>query len=171
MCLIEAAIRRSLKEAATDQDMSDEESVEDEDEWVTVGKVKLKASDKENLLNVKGLLNDRHIMCAQYLIKSKFSNVCGLRSILLQQKKVAPLEPNSLQIIHLPRHWIAASTMNLINEDIIVYDSLSTKISDNTAQILAQLVHNWCTPAILTLQLKFQMLQSNRVTMNVACSQ
>jgi len=31
--------------------------------------------------------------------------------------------------------------MNLVDEDIFVYDSLSTKVSDNDAQILAQLVH------------------------------
>ena len=108
---------------------------------VTVGKVRLKVSDKENLLNIKGLLNDRHIMCAQYLIKRKFPNVCGLRSTLLQQKKVTPLVPNLLQIIHLPGHWISASTINLTNEDIVVYDSLSTKISGNTAKILAPLEH------------------------------
>ena len=41
------------------------------------------------------------IKCAQYLVKNKFSNVCGLCSTLQQQKQVAPLEPNSLQIIHI----------------------------------------------------------------------
>ena len=54
---------------------------------------------------------------------------------------MTPLEPDSLQIIYLPGHWIAASTMNLVNEDIIVYDSSSTKISDKAAHILAQLVY------------------------------
>jgi len=45
-----------------------------------------------------------NILYAQYLIRSKFPGIGGLRSTLLQQKKVAPLEPNSLQIIHLPGH-------------------------------------------------------------------
>ena len=126
--------------------VSNEEPFEDENNednviWMDFGRVKLRMSDKEILLNAEGLLNDKHIKCAQYLVKSKFPNVCGLRSTLQQQKQVAPLEPNSLQIIHLPGHWIAASTMNLSKEDIIVYDSLSTKVSENTAQILAQLVH------------------------------
>ena len=69
------------------------------------------------MLNVEGLLNDKHWhqVCS---IFSQEPNVCGLHSTLQQQKQVAPLEPNSLQVIHLPGHWIAASTMNLSKENI-----------------------------------------------------
>jgi len=95
--------------------VSDEEPFEDdcndddEELWVMFKIVKFRMSDKEILINANGLLNDKHIKCTQSLIKSKFPNIGGLRSTLLQQKKVTPLEPNSLQIIHLPGHWIAAS--------------------------------------------------------------
>ena len=118
--------------------MSDKEPFEDENNednviWMDFGRVKLRMSDKEIMLNVEGLFHDKHINCAQYLVKSKFPNVCGLHSTFQQQKQIAPLELNLMQIIHLPGYWTAASMMNLSKEDIIVHDSLSTKVSVNTA--------------------------------------
>jgi len=81
--------------------VSDEEPFEDDcnddnDElWVTLKTVKLRMSNKEILTNANGLLNDKHIKCAQSLIKSKLPNIGGLQSTLLQQKKVTPLERKS----------------------------------------------------------------------------
>ena len=92
------------------------------------GRVKLRMSD--------------NVRCRRTIMNNNTTkNVCGLCSTLQQQNQVAPLEPNSLQIIHLSGHWIAASVMNLSKEDIIMYDPLSTKDSENIVQILAQLVH------------------------------
>ena len=43
-------------------------------------------SEEEILLNAEGLLNNKYIKRAQYLVKRKFPNVCGLHSTLQQQK-------------------------------------------------------------------------------------
>jgi len=87
-------------------------------------------SDKEILSNANELLNDKHI-----------STVCSIALVgtLLQHRKATPLEPNLLQIIHFPGHWIAASTMNLATWRHNW--ALSTKISDDSTPILTQLVH------------------------------
>ena len=96
------------------------------DTWKTVGNITLKQSDREILLNANGMLSDKHINIGQQMIKQHFPNIGGLNSTLIQQKRIIPLPSNALQVVYLPGHWIAVSTMNVRKEDIVVYDSLSS---------------------------------------------
>lgn len=110
------------------------------------GNVTLSTSDKAVLLNEQGLLHDKHIACGQFLLKQQFPHIGGLRPTVLQQKKLDPLPPKSLQILHVtlpspqPGHWIAASTVSCENDDIVLYDSLFSAITDETKINLAQLI-------------------------------
>ena len=70
--------KKSLEVAITDHKdklvyVSDEEPCEDEcsdeDAWVTFGRVTLRMSDREILLNANGLLNDKHIFNQEQISK------------------------------------------------------------------------------------------------------
>ena len=105
--------------------------------WTNIENIRLKKSDKEIILNADGHLNDKHIMCAQLLIKKQFPNINGLKSTLQQQKEIVPLQKQSLQIIHLPGHWVTVSTLNSESEDIVLYDSSSLNISEQIKLLLS----------------------------------
>lgn len=87
------------------------------------------------------MLNDKHINIGQQLIRQHFPNIGGLHSTLLQQKRIIPLASNALQVVYLPGHWIAVSTVNTEKEDIVLYDSLSSTVTEKTKILLSQLVH------------------------------
>ena len=59
------------------------------------------------------MLNDKHINAGQKLIKLRFPSILGLQNTLLQQKEIIPLLSNALQVVYLPGHWIAVSTVNV----------------------------------------------------------
>ena len=61
-------------------------------------------------------------MCAQLLIERQFRKIGELQFTLLQLKRIILLPNKSLQIIHLPGHWIYVSTMNTKNDNIFLYD-------------------------------------------------
>ena len=108
--------------------------------WTAIENTRLNNFDKEILLNKDECLNDKHIMCGQLLIKKAFPHIGGLLSTLQQQKNIVPLQSKSLQIVHLPGHWICVSTMNCENEDIVLYDSSSLNINEHLKWLLSKLV-------------------------------
>ena len=74
-------------------------------------------------------LNDTEINLAQQLLKTQFPNLNGLKSTLLQEKKIVLTENsvrNKVQIIHCKsrHHWVVASTVHCNTGEVKVYDSL-----------------------------------------------
>jgi len=115
------------------------------DTWITIENIRLWESDKELLLDPDKWLDDKHVMCAQLLIKRQFPQIGGLQSTLLQQKKIIPLPKKSLQIVHLPGHWISVSTMNTENDDIVLYDSSLLGVDKDNKLWLSKMV---CTKTL-----------------------
>lgn len=133
------------------------------DGWITIENIRLWESDEELFLDPDKWLDDKHVMCAQLLIKRQFPKIGGLQSTLLQQKKIIPLPKKSLQIVHLPEHWISVSMMNTKNDDIVLYDSSSLGVDENTKLLLSKMV---CTK-----NLKFRVRVANltKQSGNLAC--
>ena len=53
-----------------------------------------------------------------------------------------PLPKHSLQILHTDGdHWVAVSTFNTGDHDIIMYDSKYSTLSPSTHTLLAKVVH------------------------------
>ena len=76
-----------------------------------------------------------------YLSRKHFhAHIGSLLSTLQQQKNIVPLQSKSLQIVHLPGHWICVSTMNCENEDIVLYDTSSLNINEHLKWLLSKLV-------------------------------
>ena len=74
-------------------------------------------------------LSDTEINLAQQLLKTRFPNLNGLKSTLLQEKKMVLTENfvrNKVQIIHCKsrHHWVVASTLHCNTGEVKVYDSL-----------------------------------------------
>lgn len=112
------------------------------DLWTRCGNINLSKKEKQDLLCGKEL-NDLHINAFQNLLKSEFMEVGGLHNTLLESKtQFLKSELNSnkniLQIIHMPNHWAA---LQVFGSDICLYDSAYTTISDNTLEIIAQLMN------------------------------
>ena len=112
------------------------------DLWTRCGNINLSKKEKQDLLSGKEL-NDLHINAFQNLLKSQFTEIGGLNSTLLQSKtQFLKSELNSnkniLQIIHMPNHWAA---LQVFGSDICFYDSAYTTISDDTLDIIAQLMN------------------------------
>ena len=84
------------------------------DAWLKFGALYLVDSDRETLMNGEWL-NDAHMSVFQYLLKTQFPQLNGLRSVLTQNLKntsLRPLPKDSIQILHVNgNHWIAVSTM------------------------------------------------------------
>jgi len=76
--------------------------------WTRCGTISLGKKQKQDLLSGKELC-DSHVNAFQNMLKSKFPDIKGLQSTLLQRKK--PISKTDLatgkvfQIIHLPSHW------------------------------------------------------------------
>ena len=87
---------------------------------------------KKEILTNNHCLNDLHLSAVQHLIKTQFNHIEGLRNTLvLQSANVVPMPKGSLQVVHVNNnHWIVASTLESDGKaDIIVYDSLNSRIS------------------------------------------
>lgn len=72
-------------------------------------------------------LTDLEINFAQELLKEQFHRINGLQSTLLQEKDVKRISSkNKLQIIFCKerKHWVVATTINCIHDEVKVYDSL-----------------------------------------------
>lgn len=80
--------------------------------------------------------------CATILLRQQFPDFGGL-AFTVRQQSLKPLQPRSLQILHLDgNHWAAASTVNCTREtDILLYDSVYSTPNEQTKLILAKLVN------------------------------
>ena len=114
------------------KELVDGETIENDTDWVHIGKILLKAKDKEIL--VDGLeLNDLHVNASQTLLKNQYPLVNGFTSTL----KVASLKrwtPNYIQILHCAtkHHWVTLTTFGCKDGETRIYDSLFTKVDDTT---------------------------------------
>ena len=107
--------------------------------WLTINHTHLYQSDKDALLGNEWL-NDQHMRIAQALIKQQHPHINGLLPTVIQGKN--PLPQGSLQILHInTNHWVTVSTLNTESEDIIMYDSKYSSLSETTEDVLAQLVN------------------------------
>ena len=98
--------------------------------WVTFDRCSLLVSDRITIETGKQL-SDKHINLAQRMIKNQFPSVGGLKSTLLQMTKVkGQRTANSIQIVHCKKreHWIVVSTKWSKSSQVMVYDSVFTKL-------------------------------------------
>ena len=109
--------------------------------WVTYGKMALGKKDKETIETGK-YLEDVHITMAQYIVKDQFSNITnGLQSTSYQEKYHIGHE-NALRIIHTGgNHWSLISTLDCNEDEVKLYDSIYSSVSENTAKAIAYLLH------------------------------
>uniref|UniRef100_A0A1X7V6W2 HIRAN domain-containing protein n=1 Tax=Amphimedon queenslandica TaxID=400682 RepID=A0A1X7V6W2_AMPQE len=96
--------------------------------------------DIKNIIMGEKLRQD-YIYLGQQLIKKQFPNICGLQSILLQDKsKLMPSGNNTLQVVHCRTrdHCIAAAT-NFLKYDaneVAIYDSVFHTLDKETEEVL-----------------------------------
>ena len=111
--------------------------------WLSLNRITLTNEDEE-IIQMGGQLNDKHMNFAQILLKQQFSNLQGLYStfLLFQQKQifVSAHGRNILQITHTRLdHWIVSSTIGCNNNEVYIYDSLLTSLDCSTKQLMSQL--------------------------------
>ena len=110
------------------------------DYWVKWDAITLNRKDMQDILVGKQLF-DLHVTAFQNIVKKHFPDVGGLQNPLMQNK--IPLSHKqssvqSLQIIHIRgSHW---ATLQLKDNGIYLYDSMYTSVSDDTFEVIAQLV-------------------------------
>ena len=83
-----------------------------------------------------------HVNVFQNLVKMLFSHIGGLQNTLLQSKYAVTNKAGKpiLQIIHIRNcHW---ATLYVHSEDIRLYDSTYTSLSEDTITVIVQLNGN-----------------------------
>ena len=74
-----------------------------------------------NTLKTGQQLTDEHVDLAQQLLKKQFPHIDGLQTTLLVQNDgFVPVQHESIQIHHIPGHWVTSSSLGL---EVAVYDS------------------------------------------------
>ena len=114
------------------------------DQWVKCGRVSLTKKDKQCILLGKQL-SDVHINAFHNIARCQFPLVGGLYNTLVLKKMSLATEGfdhehvQSLQIIHIKErsHW---ATLQLVKSELYLYDSLFSSASEETLELLAQLV-------------------------------
>ena len=96
---------------------------------------KQKIFDSEKIIMGEEL-SDVEINYAQQLLKEKHPNINGLRTTLYKGK--IPEIENSVQIVHcLARHhWITVSTIDCMDVEVRVFDSLFTNCDKETEAVI-----------------------------------
>ena len=91
-------------------------------------------NDDKRILETGAMLIDKHINFAQRLLKEMFSEINGLRLIVLQDKEHKEPTSNSIQIMHVNgNHWVCAATtakgkqVNVYDSSFISWDQASYK--------------------------------------------
>ncbi len=115
------------------------------DVWVRIGAIKLTYHLKDILLNPFAWLTDDHIDAAQHLIKELGTGVGGLNCIATMThctRFAVPHEQNqTIQCHNIGAHWVTSSS---ITGKVIVYESMSTTLSDSLKRQLVCLYKNLC---------------------------
>ena len=106
-----------------------------------MGRILLTKKDKQCILNGKELSN-LHIIAFQSIARREFPQVGGLHNTLVLHKMSLTDKEGFeqfIQILHIKErsHW---ATLQLVGTEIQLYDSLFTSASDETLQLIAQLV-------------------------------
>jgi len=120
-----------------------------DDVWLQIDKISLTMFDKAQL-SEGNRLNDHHINYAQCLLKRQFTNIKGLYLTLLQNKKL-PKISHGLQIIFCSsrRHWIVASTIACVKNEVKIYDSLFSATDAETRRTIYNLFQIGKKPKIV----------------------
>ena len=86
-------------------------------------------------------LTDCSINCACNLLKQQFTKVKALHLTLYQRKKHSgKFVIDNIEIIYSrDSHWIVATTMMCINDEVLVYDSVFNFLDDDTVGIVRNL--------------------------------
>ena len=106
--------------------------------WVTFERCTLLVDDKV-IIETGKQLSDKHINFAQRMIKNQFPSVGGLKSTLLQTRKVkGQRTANSIQIVHCKKreHGVVVSTKWSKNSQVTVYDSIFTKLDGESRRTI-----------------------------------
>ena len=119
--------------------------------WMKIGRITLQHGQKEVILN-GSMLNDVIINAAQFLLKEQFPDILGLQSTLLLEKPTARYEQDKVYvqiIFDRSNHWITASNAFAKKGEILVYDSMYTKIDKNTSAIMSNLFEQSTTARLV----------------------
>ncbi|KAL8570750.1 hypothetical protein ACOMHN_006900 [Nucella lapillus] len=89
-------------------------------------------------------LNDNHMSAASRSLRALFPDVEGLQDTVLQQNFSFDLPTSEYaQILHVgDNHWIAISSIDQASDTVAVYDSLRSKPSKTTTNLIAQYNHS-----------------------------
>ena len=107
--------------------------------WIKHRNISLSRKHKLQILNGHELC-DMHVNAFQNLVKGLFPHVGGLQNTLLQSKYSITNQPGKpvLQIVHIRNcHW---ATLYVDNDDIRLYDSAYSSLSEDTFAVIAQLI-------------------------------
>ena len=106
------------------------------DIWVKVHDISLTFEDK-HILEQGEKLTDKHINCAQRILKLKFPGINGLRLTLLQGQAHKQSTTNAVQIFHVnDDHWVCGTTVGTTRKEVLIYDSWYTKWDQATLGII-----------------------------------
>ena len=126
--------------------------------WLQVESNKLTLFDKR-VLEDEGELHDHHINYAQFLLKMQFPSMHGLHLTLLQEKKLGmKLPAGSVQIIHNSRrhHWLVATTMRCLRNEIKIYDSLYPYPDAQVRSVIKNLFQTARNPSFVMVKMQKQ---------------
>ncbi|KAI8513594.1 hypothetical protein Bbelb_079180 [Branchiostoma belcheri] len=121
--------------------------VPQDDEWVTINHTRLTVDDRQLLLTGQWL-TDKHINCAQHLLKEEFPLLDGLRDtvVLASGKDLStcvpvPATAESIQLHHIGDHWVVSCTKEG-QTGVTVYDSMYTTVGISLRSQLVRLYKN-----------------------------
>ena len=137
------------KRVKVDVDLDEPQRQDDcaeNDVWVTCGDNTLSVEDKSSLRKGDDL-NDKHINFGQCLIKRQFPNIHGLKSTLTITKRAysyldMECQGPFIQVIHTGNHWVVASNIGGVKDEVTVYDSLYKVVDKGTHDLLKRLFKN-----------------------------
>ncbi|XP_078700653.1 uncharacterized protein LOC144927209 [Branchiostoma floridae x Branchiostoma belcheri] len=121
--------------------------VPQDDEWVTINHTRLTVDDRQLLLTGQWL-TDKHINCAQHLLKEEFPLLDGLQDtvVLASGKDLStcvpvPATAESIQLHHIGDHWVVSCTKEG-QTGVTVYDSMYTTVGISLRSQLVRLYKN-----------------------------
>ncbi|CAH1268941.1 KLHL41 [Branchiostoma lanceolatum] len=113
-----------------------------DDEWVTINRTTLTEKDREKL-QVGQWLTDKHIYCAQHLLKEEYYQVVdGFQDTFDlasdKESQHVPALTECVQLHHIGDHWVVSSSPEG-DTSITVYDSLSLALGISLRKQLVKL--------------------------------